>query len=520
MNSLGIPARGILGSASSSAGGVSSPAAGPAPSATAALGDIFAALLGEIFSALPIQFDTSSLLNRSSASEAQSPASSQKQSRNMQDEGGQDNERAVGNDSIRFQSSTDRANVNEKTSSLARTSSSGSGMMAVPAAKDRSNSDERLSGRFADSSSGGGDSASLSPNTFSGASQSSPAVTQHTGPGLPQQTLTQTGAQIVQEDSAQGASPVSGPATSGLPSAASAQAVGSGQGGDAARGVTSVQKIDELSRAVAARIMQTGADEQISGRQATPPLLQPEMIAAAPADQSQSLRLPLTPSAAENLKQDAALGIKAGLLDLNASSLGRISNNGLSSSTAQFNLSGNSSGNSLGISSGNGQGDDKLSTAERTKKALQSMSSEQQEQLVQKIKDILDGLSQNRNGKSLTVRLDPPGIGGMLMKVAHKGGQVFARLIPDSPEVETLLRGRVSDLVHALQTAGLSPSNVHISVGAERSAGELFNVAGFLADANRDGMNWYNGTGSEPERKSSSPELSLASTAQIEGWIA
>ena len=112
-----------------------------------------------------------------------------------------------------------------------------------------------------------------------------------------------------------------------------------------------------------------------------------------------------------------------------------------------------------------------------------------QEKTVEKIKELLQTAAQQRQGNSLVMQLDPPSLGAITVKITQKGNHVFARLAPESPEVEAMLRGRVNELMHVVGTSGLKSDQVHISIGKERSETESYQFNSFL---NEKGMQQKN----------------------------
>lgn len=102
-----------------------------------------------------------------------------------------------------------------------------------------------------------------------------------------------------------------------------------------------------------------------------------------------------------------------------------------------------------------------------------------QEKILRQVQDLLKRAAQTRDGNSVSVRVDPPELGMVTVKVTQRDSQIYARIIPDSPEVEHVLRTRVQEVTQVLIAAGLKAEQVHIAIGRERSAGETFSVPGY-----------------------------------------
>jgi flagellar hook-length control protein FliK len=120
--------------------------------------------------------------------------------------------------------------------------------------------------------------------------------------------------------------------------------------------------------------------------------------------------------------------------------------------------------------------DTKAAKQPRGEKLAQS----EQEKVVEKVKELLKNASAARNGNTLVIRLDPPKLGSMTMRVTHKDGQVYARIVPDSQEVEDTLRNRVPELMQVLSQAGMRADDVHVSIGHERTESEMFQFGEFF----------------------------------------
>ncbi len=157
------------------------------------------------------------------------------------------------------------------------------------------------------------------------------------------------------------------------------------------------------------------------------------------------------------------------------------------------------------------------------KSALSSLPQPVQDAMVEKVKELLKQASQNSQGNTLVVRLDPPELGSMLLKVTHRDKNTFVRLIPESAEVETVLRSRTQEIINVLTNIGLNPKNVHISVGAERSETELFQFQQFLKDSGSGSSQGheFSNTGYQGENSELAGQQSGSSAPLIDsGWVA
>ncbi|OVE80242.1 hypothetical protein BVY02_00830, partial [bacterium J17] len=135
--------------------------------------------------------------------------------------------------------------------------------------------------------------------------------------------------------------------------------------------------------------------------------------------------------------------------------------------------------------------------ASKGSKGTSSLPSRSQEKLVEKIKEMLSNAAVTRQNNTMVLRVKPEHLGAMTVKITHKADQVSARITPDSPEVEALLRSKVGELAQVLAATGLKLENVQVSIGAERTESEMM----FFQDLNQQSM------GQEASDSDSNPEL-------------
>ena len=95
-----------------------------------------------------------------------------------------------------------------------------------------------------------------------------------------------------------------------------------------------------------------------------------------------------------------------------------------------------------------------------------------QARAMEQIQNALDTATRSKDGNTIVVKLDPVEFGEATVKGTTRGDQIFARVSAENPEVESLVRGQVQEIVQALQSAGFKPENVHVSFGAEKAQPE------------------------------------------------
>jgi flagellar hook-length control protein FliK len=67
----------------------------------------------------------------------------------------------------------------------------------------------------------------------------------------------------------------------------------------------------------------------------------------------------------------------------------------------------------------------------------------------------------------MVVRLDPPELGSVTVRLSMRGEQMYARVVPENSEVETVLRERAQEIVQALSNSGVKAENINLTIGRE-----------------------------------------------------
>ncbi|MCC6933474.1 MAG: flagellar hook-length control protein FliK [Deltaproteobacteria bacterium] len=153
--------------------------------------------------------------------------------------------------------------------------------------------------------------------------------------------------------------------------------------------------------------------------------------------------------------------------------------------------------------------------------AANELPKKTQDQIIEKLQQMIETAAKIRNGSTMTVRLDPPELGNLTMKLTHRADQIFARIIPETADVEAMLRNRSNDLVALLVNCGFKADNVHISFGQEvvnydsASFGQMMNEQGFNGSQNE-----FNGQGGESAQSWIAKNTVTPDKAAQTGWVA
>lgn len=87
---------------------------------------------------------------------------------------------------------------------------------------------------------------------------------------------------------------------------------------------------------------------------------------------------------------------------------------------------------------------------------------------LEKVENVLKEAAKSRDGKTISLRLDPPDLGSVKVDVSLRDGQLHARVVAESPSVTQLLRDKAQELQLSLRKLGLHVDTITVSVGQEQ----------------------------------------------------
>ncbi len=140
-----------------------------------------------------------------------------------------------------------------------------------------------------------------------------------------------------------------------------------------------------------------------------------------------------------------------------------------------------SKSSSVSVIGGAGSATDKATSAKKV--ATTTIPGSKQDEIIQKIKDLIKNANNNQNPNGITFRLDPANLGAITVRLTQKADQVFARVIPESPEVEAMLKTRIGELTQVLSSTGVRSENIHVNIGHETAEADFFKFAQFGSSA-------------------------------------
>ena len=202
------------------------------------------------------------------------------------------------------------------------------------------------------------------------------------------------------------------------------------------------------------------------------------------------------------------------------------SQSALAGSAESLTQSGNGKGSAEGIALLQAQTE--RGGASKGKAAATGLPRSDQEKILQQIREVMKKATMSADGNTMVVRLDPPELGNITVRVTQRDGQVFARVIPENPDVEQMLRQRAGEVTQALAAVGLKADHVQLSIGRERSESETFRFQEQHGSGggNQTGEQGSSSSGSERGDRSDTsprnkgPKSGLAADTAEVGWVA
>ena len=137
-------------------------------------------------------------------------------------------------------------------------------------------------------------------------------------------------------------------------------------------------------------------------------------------------------------------------------------------------------------------------TAPRVAKYLNRATSQK---MMERIETALKEAARSRDGKTITLRLDPMQLGQVKCDVSMRDGLLHARITPQNPDVVHAVREHAHELQTALRRLGLNVDRVSVQVMSEKEQGSFAQNQGFL-----DGKSFQQDGNNMPGKGRQTPE--------------
>ena len=143
---------------------------------------------------------------------------------------------------------------------------------------------------------------------------------------------------------------------------------------------------------------------------------------------------------------------------------------------------------------------------------------------MERVESALKEVARSKDGKTISLRLDPPSLGTLKIDVTLKDGQLHARFVGESAQVNALLREQAHDLQQMLRKAGVQAEKIIITVGNDRMTDLNEGSQTFDKQASqqfRDSTSRSNGFAGSASNASATDSLGKIQIQQpIDHWVA
>ena len=126
---------------------------------------------------------------------------------------------------------------------------------------------------------------------------------------------------------------------------------------------------------------------------------------------------------------------------------------------------------------------------------------------LEKVEEVLKEAVRAKDGRSISVRLDPPELGSVKIDLTMRDGGLHARLVSDSAQVSAVLRERAGDLHLILRKSGIEVDQITVII---RTVGDEEQVSFDAQYSQSQNGSWQFGEGEGEGRRQSSQSRSDA----------
>jgi flagellar hook-length control protein FliK len=99
------------------------------------------------------------------------------------------------------------------------------------------------------------------------------------------------------------------------------------------------------------------------------------------------------------------------------------------------------------------------------KETMKTLKPQIESRTMERVESALKEVARAKDGKTISVRLDPPELGTVKIDVSLRDGALHARIVAETPQVTTLLKEKSQELVQIMRKLGLQVEKVSVAVG-------------------------------------------------------
>ncbi|MCB0339028.1 MAG: flagellar hook-length control protein FliK, partial [Bdellovibrionales bacterium] len=137
---------------------------------------------------------------------------------------------------------------------------------------------------------------------------------------------------------------------------------------------------------------------------------------------------------------------------------------------------------------------------------------------LERVEDALKEAAKARDGRTISLRLDPPSLGKVRVDVTMRENHLHARIMADSQQVAQFLRDRSFELQSALRKLGLNLEDATVSVFTTGDESSQSNSN--QDDGSRDSDTSHDWNNTNPELSQSSSQVNEVKPQVDDHWIA
>lgn len=131
---------------------------------------------------------------------------------------------------------------------------------------------------------------------------------------------------------------------------------------------------------------------------------------------------------------------------------------------------------------------------------------------LEKVENAIKEVAKSHDGKTISVRLDPPSLGSVKVDLTMRDGSIHARVVAELPQVANMLRDKIHELQTLIRQVGFDADQVSVSVGEQFS--EKDRQTEYLEQS------WFGATTAERGNGSGDAESALTGkAARAEGQV-
>lgn len=156
---------------------------------------------------------------------------------------------------------------------------------------------------------------------------------------------------------------------------------------------------------------------------------------------------------------------------------------------------------SAGISGVGATAEPRAAQSDGTPRVAKYLNRATSQKMMERIETALKEAARSRDGKTITLRLDPMQLGQVKCDVSMRDGLLHARITPQSQDVVHAVREHAHELQTALRRLGLNVDRVTVQVVSEKDPGSFALNQGFP-----DGKSFQNNGNNMPGQERQAPE--------------